>query len=352
MRIPKKLSNILLFLVTFILTIAVIELILRAFPFLDSEVNYPYRFVKSLDRKHLYSPLRCTREIYPWYFDVRGYYNKKDTREIGYCFNQFGARWIEPNTQSVTGNNIIVVGDSFTFGFGLRYEDAYIYRLEKLLDYDKKHFNFINFSFLGADARRCLEVYKRNSRKFPHCAVIYGLNVNDLIGFEASYITCYVPVQQFKKSTNHFVHKAEDAIKKSYLVKLVCKRLIRKKARQDKIRELTGPDRTERAYYKENMQAIKEMALAARDNNADLFVVILPVLVDVKSGVFGPVYTNIRRCLDAQGIVYFDLSDSITSFDDSDLWIMPCDQHPNEIANRIFADRLHTLIKNKLRGHP
>jgi len=89
---------------------------------------------------------------------------------------------------------------------------------------------------------------------------------------------------------------------------------------------------------------MKQEALA---NGSGFAVVILPVLIDLKFGTFNPVYNRIKALFDENDIMYFDLTSSVVAYSDKDLWILPFDQHPNEIANEIFTQKLRDFfIKN------
>jgi hypothetical protein len=82
-----------------------------------------------------------------------------------------------------------------------------------------------------------------------------------------------------------------------------------------------------------------------RQQGIEFIVVILPILVDVQKGTFKPVYDRIKKILDECGIKYLDLTFSVVHYKDSNLWILPFDQHPNEIANAILAHEVRNFFK-------
>ena len=110
--------------------------------------------------------------------------------------------------------------------------------------------------------------------------------------------------------------------------------------RKRRILELTSPAVFEKTYFRENLQAILTLQKEAERGHKDLRIIILPILVDLKEDTFGPVYQNILKILKGKGIHFFDLTNSVGGSRDSDYWILPFDQHPNEKANEIFAKRL------------
>ena len=92
------------------------------------------------------------------------------------------------------------------------------------------------------------------------------------------------------------------------------------------------------------MEAIVELDKEARKNGRHLRVVLLPILIDLKQDTFRPVYQTIMTILQTRGIKYYDLTAVIPPLKDSDYWILPFDQHPNEKANAIFANQLTSLF--------
>ena len=111
---------------------------------------------------------------------------------------------------------------------------------------------------------------------------------------------------------------------------------------------MINPSQFETPYFIDTMNAIKQMNLEAKQENVNFFVVILPILIDVRITTFAPVYDKIKSLFTTYDIQYFDLSNSVSSYEDSDLWILPFDQHPNEVANAVFANRLSILLKNAI----
>ena len=126
---------------------------------------------------------RSTRSQY----DHDGYYARTGGA-VDYHFDQTGGRWIEPTTRDLEGDVGVVVGDSFTFGFGVRYDGAYVSKLEQALQARGLHRHFLNFATPGADALTASGTYLAVRDGQPHDLVLYGLHLNDLIHFPTSYV--------------------------------------------------------------------------------------------------------------------------------------------------------------------
>ena len=132
-----------------------------------------------------------------------------------------------------------------------------------------------------------------------------------------------------------------------FIFKNMCKITSRRK----NIKELLDPNNFKKEFFIENFKAVLSMKQEALTNGADFTVVILPVLIDLKSGTFNPVYNRIKTLFDENDIKYFDLTSAVAGYSDKYLWILPFDQHPNEIANEIFAQKLRDFfIKDYILG--
>ena len=317
-------------------TLGVLEAFLRLHPVNDVDVgDNPYQYTRFLGDVRFGIPLHSYREVYPLQFDHSNYYSKTQG-EVEYRFNQFGGRWIASAEQPLPGKGVLVVGDSLTFGFGLRYEDAFVFRLEQSLG---GRYHFLNFAEPGGDARRSAGVYRMVRDRALHDVVLYGLHLNDLVEFDTSYVANH---RQRVRSLGGLGGR-------SRLADFVLERIARAEGRAESIAALTDPGVVRRPYWTENMAAIEEMDRESAERGQRLVVVILPILVDVGKGTFEGVYAAVRAALDARRIRRIDLTRSAPAADDRDLWILPFDQHPNERANEAFAVALGAVWERHVR---
>ncbi|HSP97088.1 MAG TPA: SGNH/GDSL hydrolase family protein [Candidatus Dormibacteraeota bacterium] len=307
-----------------------VEIGLRLHPLVDLPLNDPYQLTRLVGTRQFRTPFHTYREIYPVQFDHDGYYQRSDGA-IDYHFDQDGGRWIEPRARDLRGDVAIVVGDSFTLGFGVRYEDAYVFRTEQALGEQGRGRHFVNFAEPGADARGSLRNYLAVRDQQPHDLVLFGLHLNDLIHFPTSYVAMAG-------------QGANRPIGGSQLLAFAVGTLAKRADRNAKIRELTDPAQRQQPLYRDNMAAIESMSRAAAERGRRFAVVILPILVDLRAGTFEPVYAAIRSALEARGIRYIDLSHSLDGERDASLWILPFDQHPNERAHAAFARSLSEAL--------
>ncbi|HEX9974162.1 MAG TPA: SGNH/GDSL hydrolase family protein [bacterium] len=224
-------------------------------------------------------------------------------------------------------NNILVLGDSFTYGHGLHYEDTFIYKLQMKLNKKAHRISFVNLAKRGTNSTKCLEIYQQFKDSIPHHAVLYGLHINDLVEFSTSYI-----------ATNPLV--IPWIVKWSKGLDFVTKRIHKHIIKKYRIRRLRSSAIFEEEYFIENFKSLVELKKTANEKGIQLYVVLLPMLVDLKKDTFLPLYQGIKKHLESSEIEYIDLTQCLDDFNDKDVWILPFDQHPNEKANEIFAEVL------------
>ncbi len=166
--------------------------------------------------------------------------------------------------------------------------------------------------------------------------MIYGLHINDLIPFPTSYVisNAYrfnLGIRKWSRAADFILGTVERAI-----------------SRRQSIDRLLDSANFELPHFVANMEAINEINIEAKKRRVKFFIVILPILVDVRAGTFKPIYDGIKKQFAESGIDYIDLSASLSDYKDSSLWILPYDQHPNEVANQIFAEHLSNYFISEI----
>lgn len=306
-----------------------LEIACRVFPCTehhDLRINDPYYYIETIGQVRHHIPYYTYRERVPLRFDTHSYYAQHDGIV---CFHsdQFGAHWVEPRDQHMGQSIVFLLGHSFTYGHGLHYEDTFVYRLQKNLKKEGRQISLLNFGKRGSDSREVLDTYLRFESSIHHDAVLYGLHINDLVNFStSSAITNLLAVPWLVKRSKGFEFMAE-SIETHWF-------------KQYKVGRMTSPSRFAKRFFTDNMDAIAKLHDATRNNDAQLYVIVLPILLDLRKDIFCSLYDGIREHLEDCGIEYFDLTGCLRGYDDEAVWILPFDQHPNEKANAVFSERL------------
>jgi hypothetical protein len=92
-----------------------------------------------------------------------------------------------------------------------------------------------------------------------------------------------------------------------------------------------------------------EMDRRLRSRGARLLVAPWPLLVGLEGGYpFEGVHETIRRFCLVGGIAHHDLLPALRGRRSADLWVHPVDRHPNEVAQRLAAESLAPEIEKLL----
>jgi len=292
----------------------------------EAQLNDPYRQIRTIGRPRRFHPLHSYRERVPLEYDHQGYYAPTKGL-VHFHADHLGARWTAPAEQPLIGRTVLVLGDSFTYGHGLHYEDTYVHQLQQSLVSEGRAFSFVNFAERGSNARRNLHNYLEVRERLEHQAVLYGLNINDLIWFPAShFITNPLAVPRITRYWKGYG--------------LVSNRIHHWLIRRHRIGRLTSPEALDSEKFDANFDALMELQRTTATRGTPLTVALLPIMVDLDRGTLHPLYERIRRRIESRGIEVVDLTRCLDGRRDRDLWILPFDQHPNDVANRVFAEHL------------
>ena len=92
-------------------------------------------------------------------------------------------------------------------------------------------------------------------------------------------------------------------------------------------------------------EAIRAMDRRLKERGARLLVAPWPLFVGLEDHYpFAPVHETIRRFCLAQGIAFHDTLPVFLGRRSSDFWVHPVDRHPNEIAHRLAGESLAPVV--------
>jgi len=234
-----------------------------------------------------------------------------------------------PNTY-----RIMMLGDSTTFGWGVRLEDTAAKILERRLNESGtatgKRFEVLNAGVGNYDTVQEVTYYETRGRAFRPDAVILVYFINDP-----------EPVPIERKGV---------LIDRSYLIAFTINRF-------DGILRRTGERPGFQAYYaslydddRPGFQAckaaLKSLATATRAEGAQVLVAILPELHQINENYpFTAEHQKIKDVVTSEGMAVVDLIDGLRNHGpESTLWVTPQDDHPNAKANGLVAAQLQDWV--------
>lgn len=291
------------------------------------EINSPYHLIKFQSL-----PDGSNVATFPLAYDPRGYYSRSQGRIFTY-YDQFGARWQDGKPRVLQQQRVVVLGDSFTFGYGLRYEDSYPALAEICLLARGKNISLLNYGRSARDVKGYLETYQSLKSIPPHDGIVLGLHLNDIVRFPTS------------KIINDIKHSYEEgSVAVSALYRFIARRVETAKERKRNIQEIIRQANEAEPFFRENIAALLTLRRVAREQGIFFKVLILPVFIDLKDYPFRSVNEQLHSILEGNNIEYIDVTRAFEGMDAESFWILPFDQHPNERATPIIAKTLCDIL--------
>lgn len=262
--------------------------------------------------------------------DTRNYFGGDGS--VTYRLNMFGMRGPDLSAQkSANVFRILFLGDSITFGEGVREEDIFPTRVQSLLSAKMpgKEIQVVNAGVQGYGTKEEVGSYFLTGIAYKPDAVVIGFYLNDATDFgetirqndAKNHAMPLTGMAKFSKIAEYFQRRA------------------RAREQQEEFFATT------RASFKsKHWEDCKGELLKLRGESEKwkfkLLIVIFPVLWDLDHYPLEDVHKLLHEQFAELGIAYIDLLDTFRGHNAESLWVHPTDQHPNEIAHRMAAEKI------------
>jgi lysophospholipase L1-like esterase len=246
---------------------------------------------------------------------------------------------------------VMVLGDSFTEGQGVKLGDTTVKVLERLLnEKEPGRWEVRNCGRRATDFPALYEAFEELLPYEPDL-VIYALTPNDAVRSEAfdarqSYVNDWI----LDNSRQVEEGGAPPSGRQSRLLAFVADRVevwrVGRATTQWYLDMWQEPNREGR---ERTFAYMREMNRRLQERGARLLVASWPLFVALEGGYpFTPVHDSVARfCLQA-GIPQHDLLPAFRGRPSASFWVHPVDRHPNENAHRIAAEELAPLVRKLL----
>ena len=237
---------------------------------------------------------------------------------------------------------VLGLGDSFTYGRGVRYEDIYLTRLEFLLNHGQNKAIVKNCGVVGANIEDIVDIYARESASLPRGSfVIYGLVLNDF-GLDLT-----TPIKGLNFiDINNGGYTFSPLRKSSALINFISYSIEKRRLHTNTVK--TYVESFEGESSENGFDLLNELDQSILEDEGTLLVVVFPLLYDFEKYRFSSIHEEIQSFCERHRILYLDLLPAFSRYRAEDLWANPTDHHPNEIAHRIAADEIAAFIEDHL----
>jgi len=278
----------------------------------------------------IYQPNVSFSSVYDPAGDTRGYLGAEG--RVTYRLNMFGFRGPDlPAAKGPDVYRILFLGDSITFGEGVREEDTFPVQVQKILSAKMpgKEVQVLNGGVQGYGTREEVESYYIKGIAYSPNAVVVGFYLNDAMDFGETIRQNDAKNRKMELTGLARVSKIAEWYQ----------RRSRARAQQD---ELFNSIRAsfKSPHWEDCKGELLRLRGEAEKWKFKLVIAIFPVLWDLDHYPLEDIHKSLHAQFDDLGIAWIDLLDTFRGHDAESLWVHPTDQHPNEIADRMAAEKI------------
>jgi len=253
---------------------------------------------------------------------------------------------------------LLFLGDSLTFGEGVRDRDVYpqvtATTLNRRVADDHPHsgarFDVVNMGVSGYNTRQSLYALEHWGAQFSPDVVVLGYVLNDTEG--PLWLTNPAgggprrdgarDVQMGIARTSAPPTGGLSRFRVVRAVMLLWHTRSRTRATIDYYRGLHAPSNP---YLEANMAALDGIIAICRERGIPCVVVCFPVLYRLDDGYpFKDVHRRLRHRVESGGAYFVDLLDDLKGRNAMEMWVHPSDPHPNEKVHAAAAEALTRLF--------
>jgi hypothetical protein len=290
----------------------------------------------------------------------RGYFGLAN--EVEHTTNDLGFRGSEFAVSNQDGRlvatkppdvvRMIFLGDSFTFGEGVRDEDTYPARTAALLQQEhpsgSPRFEAYNLGVGAYNTAQELSLLEHLGLKLLPDCVVLGYVLNDA---EPPMFAVNPETKSFVRTGSAGPEGFGDPLPPDQLLySLRSARLVwQLAANSDRSRRVVAHYRAlyedDNPGWQESRRALRQIIARCHEARVPCYILLFPILYQIDGAYpFQSIHAKIRAELEGLDVTLIDLLPRLKGQRDESLWVHPADQHPNEHVHRIAAAELAKAI--------
>jgi hypothetical protein len=332
----RLLPKLVLFLAVLVASVVALELGLRARG-IDTDVGNFTPIPKDIRRDPTISGVKFmlaknAETVHEFGSDPRGYFDPGAT--ITYRTNSHGFRGPETTRRKPRGVfRIVGIGDSFTFGTGVRNEDTFLSVLDQRAGAEVE---VLNFGVMAYNTEAEVNLMRFEAVHFEPDVVVLCFFLND--AGQTSQHNAFVPREREEHPWWRTHLRSVDAILSG---------------REQHAAGLEVVESYRKSFEKgangwiDVKNALRRAKTVADDRGFELVLAIFPVLFQLSDYPLKDCHAIATEFGHKIGLSVLDLLPAFEGHDGPELWVHPSNQHPNEIGHRIAGEALYTFLDQK-----
>lgn len=287
----------------------------------------------------------------------RGYFDENS--EVHHDVNPLGFRGPAFTVKPEGAFRLVCLGDSFTFGEGVRNEHTYPEIAARLLTKDGRQADACNLGVGGYNTTQSLGVLERFGFDLKPDVVVLGYTLND----------AEPPLFRIEPASGRPVRRNREmsilaeagpqkppraGIHRLRLAQAFWNARHQRKLTQQTIDYYLSVNAPSGDGWIESERALREMISRCRDRGIPCVVVMFPLLFELSEDYpFRDIHRRVGEVVTGSGGHFIDLLPALTDRNPAELIVHPTDQHPNEkvheIAGKLVAEGIqrHALAAKK-----
>jgi lysophospholipase L1-like esterase len=227
---------------------------------------------------------------------------------------------------------IMMLGDSFTVGWGAKFDETFSKRIERLYADRGIQAEVINTGVGNYNTIQEVEYYLTEGYKYNPDIVVLNFFVNDAEPVPVAHPpptilrTCYSCI---------FVAGTIDSLSREFFAK---------KDWADYYLDLYGDDGRAKGWL-DAKAYIAKLAAFTKAHGTKLLIANLPELHDVQHYSLQKITDLVREAADQNDVPFVDLLPYVQGVPSPELWVTPPDPHPNGLAHKLFAQGIFEALE-------
>lgn len=246
--------------------------------------------------------------------------------------NSLGLRDKEYSVAKPAGvTRVLMLGDSLTFGWGVKIEDTPSKMVERALNEGAGagKYEVINAGVGNYNTVQEVTYFLHSGKELQPDVVVLNYFINDA---EPTPLKKDSLLAQWSYAAVVGM-SAFDTLSRAYFGKA------------DWREYYAGLYREDSAAWQAAKKAIADLAAYCREHNIRLLIVNYPELHILKDYPFPQVTAAVERIAAEQQAPFLDLLPTVTDLVPETLWVSPTDAHPNAIANARFSEAIVKALR-------